>query len=146
MSRSLAPACIFSRIWLRRSMARGALESASVWFWHTRQRSSDSSAIARASRLAAAAARSFSTPCAAAASAKPMRRTISLCTVQRLHHRYDFLFHDLGREHADALVANHTVLVDHVGLGYAVDTVIDSDAPFRIMDRCVIGIAEPLEP
>jgi hypothetical protein len=40
ISSSLRPAAIISRTWRRRSTASVAFESAIVWFWHTRQRSS----------------------------------------------------------------------------------------------------------
>src|ERR1041384_4135766 len=49
-SPSLLPAISCSRIWRRRSTASSAFDSASDWFWHTRQRSSCDSAATRFSR------------------------------------------------------------------------------------------------
>jgi hypothetical protein len=47
---SLRRPWIWPRIWLRRSTASGAFESAIVWFWQTRQRSSSASAFSALDR------------------------------------------------------------------------------------------------
>src|SRR6185503_15798850 len=95
-SRSLAPFESCSRIWLRRSTASGAFDSASVWFWHTRQRNSSARAAVRLSRSLAAQAGEMST--------KSMR---NLPTPKLLHQRHDLLLRVLRRERADVLVADH---------------------------------------
>src|SRR5688572_9073553 len=116
-SRSLAPFASCARISLRRSTASGAWESASVWFWHTRQRSSSASAATRLSR---------SELCA---SALPQNiNNMSSLAIERLHQRLQLALRYLGRERADVLVADHALAVDDVGLGHAVDAVVDRDA------------------
>src|SRR5262249_59558275 len=140
-SRSLLPALSCSRIWLRRSWASAALESASVWFWHTRQRSSCASAVTRRS--------STGSSCPLAWNARATRRKSnkSLATLrQLLDERAQLLLDDLRRERPDALVADDALAVDHVGLGHAVDAVVDGDAPGRVESDDLERIAVPLEP
>src|SRR4051812_13406301 len=131
------PAAICSRIWLRRSTASGAFESASVWFWHTRQRSSCARFITRRSSASSAWA-----------SAAKQRRTAAtlLRTVELLDERLDLLLHHVGGERADLLVADHSLAVDHIGLGHAVDAVVDADAPVRVENDQLIGVAIALQP
>src|SRR5687768_15170113 len=102
---SLFPAASCSRIWLRRSTASGALESASVWFWQTRQRSSLASAPTRLSISGVWAAASPQATHSSNALASP---------IQFLHQRLQFLTRHLGRERPDVLVADHPALVDDV--------------------------------
>src|SRR5262245_8355754 len=139
-SRSLLPALSCSRIWLRRSWASAALESASVWFWHTRQRSSCASAVTRRSRAGSS--------CPVAWKARTRRpSTKSLATFrQLLDERAQLFLRDLRRERPDALVADDALAVDHVGLGYAVHAVVDGDAAGRVESDDLEGIAVPLEP
>src|ERR1051325_7882244 len=140
-SRSLLPALSCSRIWLRRSWASAALESAIVWFWHTRQRSSCASAVTRRSRAGSS--------CPLAWNARTTRRESnkSLATFrQLLDERAQLLLRDLRRERPDALVADDSLAVDHVGLGHAVDAVVDGDAARRVEGDDLEGIAVPLEP
>src|SRR5437868_14491657 len=120
-SRSLAPRSSWSRMVLRRSTASGALESASVWFWHTRQRSSDARSATRFSM----AGSSLPSARAEKASAATQARK-NLLTLELFDERDDLLRHDLGRHGADLLVADHAFLVDHVGLWHAVDAVVDA--------------------
>src|SRR5688572_7031286 len=136
-SRSLAPFCSCSRIWLRRSTASGALESASVWFWHTRQRSSCARAATRLSSAVSSAARAMEQTSSSAA---------SLATAQLLQQRRDLALRHLGADRADVLVADHAALVDDVGLGHAVDAVVDRDAPARVGHRQPVRVAVALEP
>src|SRR5687768_15436745 len=134
---SLLPATICSRIWFRRSTASGALESASVWFWHTRQRSSFASAATRFS---------VSGFCASDG-AKAIQSSSALARLtQLLPERLELLARDLGGERADVLVADHAALVDDVGLGDAVDAVVDRDAPRGVVDRELVRVAVALEP
>src|SRR5512134_2524883 len=129
ISRSLAPAFSCSRIWFLRSTASGALESASVWFWHTRQRSSTASSFTRLSR-------SVSCPDASTGITIIITKSTSLATrPQLLHQRLELLARDLGRERPDVLVADDAALVDHVGLGHAVDAVVDRDPAGGVVDR-----------
>src|ERR1044071_583155 len=140
-SRSLLPALSCSRIWLRRSCASGALESAIVWFWHTRQRSSCASEVTRRSRPGSS--------CPITWKARATRRNSgkSLATLrQLLDQRADLLLDDFRRERPDALVADDALAVDHVGLGHAVHAIVDGDAASRIVDNDLEGIAVPLEP
>src|SRR6185369_7158143 len=140
-SRSLLPALSCSRIWLRRSCASGALESAIVWFWHTRQRSSCASAVTRRSRPGS------SCPIAWKGRATRRRSDKSLATLrQLLDQRAQLLLRDLRREGPDVLVADDAVAVDHVGLGNPVHAVVDGDPAGRVEDRDLEGIAVPLEP
>src|SRR5262245_7607473 len=100
ISCSLAPFLSCSRIWLRRSTASGALESARVWFWHTRQRSSCASAATRFSSAGSSAAK--------AAAAKAIDSAASsLATAQLLEQRRDLVAHHLRADRADVLVADH---------------------------------------
>src|SRR3954463_3251334 len=124
---SLAPPFICSRMLLRRSTASSALESASVWFWQTRQRSSEESVMTR-----------FSMTVSSAAKRETVRidRTAksSLFTAELAHERHDLLRRNLLRDGADALVADHALLVDHIGFGDAVDAVVDADATRAVVD------------
>src|SRR6185436_13020958 len=135
-SRSLAPFESCSRIWLRRSTASGAFDSASVWFWHTRQRSSSASAPTRLSRASAAEI----------APAQKHKMIANLPTAKLLHQRHDLLPRVLRRERADVLVADHALAVDHVGFGHAVDAVVDRDAAIAVVHRELVGVAVAREP
>src|SRR4051812_2035798 len=146
---SLCPWRSFSRISSRRSLARPALESAIVWFWQTRQRSSAESAMTRASSAgsAAAGAASFAPAWASQASAtRATRATSALATLQLLDERQQRLLDDLRRERADALVADHSALVDQVGLGNAVDAVVDPDPALEVVGGRLVRIAHALQP
>src|SRR3954464_9511536 len=97
-SRSVLPALSCSRIWLRRSCASGALESARVWFWHTRQRSSCASAVTRRSRPGS------SCPIAWKGSTRKRTSDKSLATLrQLLDQRANFLLDDFRRQGRHAL-------------------------------------------
>src|SRR5678816_835133 len=140
-SRSLLPALSCSRIWLRRSCASGALESARVWFWHTRQRSSCASEATRRSRPWS------SCPITWKGRAARRKSDRSLATLRKLlDQRAQLLLRDLRRERPDVLVADDAVAVDYVGLGDTVHAVVDRDPACRVVDRDLEGIAVPLEP
>src|SRR3979411_2631681 len=106
-SRSDLPAASCSRIWLRRSMASGAFESASVWFWQTRQRSSCERLVTRRS---SAGARAIAHAGQAMSPHLPPR-------AQLLDEGCQLLLHDVGGERADVLVADHALAIDHIGFG-----------------------------
>src|SRR3954468_17209661 len=144
--RSLAPALSWSRICRRRSSARSALESASVWFWHTRQRSSSASAITRFSSAGSSAAGAASLPLAKRVKLARKTRAKTLFTLELAHQRNDGLLEDLGRQRPDALVADHSALVDHVGLRHAVDAVVDAHLAVGIEERGAGGSAIAREP
>src|ERR1044071_6748687 len=112
-SRSLLPALSCSRIWLRRSCASGALESAMVWFWHTRQRSSCASEVTLRSRPGSSCPITWT-------GKRPTRRKNTAHTLTPLRHplyqRTNLLLEDLRRERPYPLVADDAVPVDHVGL------------------------------
>src|SRR5688500_2122980 len=138
-SRSLLPAASCSRIWLRRSTASGALESAIVWFWHTRQRSSWDTSLTRASRLSGWAAMPTGM--------KRKKRSTTLATAaELLHQRPDLFLRHLGRERPDVLVADHAAAVDDVGFRHPVHAVVDGDAARRVVHRKLVGVAISLEP
>src|SRR3954452_10816985 len=140
-SRSVFPALSCSRIWLRRSCASGALESARVWFWHTRQRSSCASEVTRRSRPGS------SCPSTWKGRATRRKSDKTLATLRQfLDERAQLLLRDLRRERSDVLVADDAVAVDHVGLGHAVHAVVDGDAAGRVEDRDLERIAVALEP
>src|SRR5438132_5461559 len=143
---SLLPCRIFSLTWFLRSSASGAFESASVWFWHTRQRSSAASVMTLCSSAgsAAAGAASFATADEAVAARRTNRRTLS--TAQFFHQWQQLLLEDLRRDRADAFVADDAELVDHVGLGHGVDAVVDRDPAVEVVDRKLVGIAHASEP
>src|ERR1700704_6472341 len=95
-SRSLAPFFSCSRMLLRRSTASSAFESARVWFWHTRQRSSEDKCITRFSR-------SFAS-CPAELNAKASAATQeirNLFTPELFDERHDPLRQDLRGHRAD---------------------------------------------
>src|SRR6266852_2590312 len=121
-SRSDLPAASCSRIWLRRSTASGALDSASVWFWHTRQRSSCARFVTR---------RSSAGSCAKAQASQKMRSPLAT-GVQLPHQWLDLFLHDVRGQRPDVLVADDALAVDHVGFGHAVDSVVDADASVRV--------------
>src|ERR1700730_321250 len=106
ISLSLAPRFICSRMLSRKARARSACESASVWFWHTRQRSSEASAMTRFSRTGS------SSPKTCTEKRIRKRKTTALFTRQLAYQRRYFLRRDLLRHGADALVADHALLVD----------------------------------
>src|SRR5262245_43363407 len=135
-----------SRSWFLRSSASGAFESASVWFWHTRQRSSSASAITRFSSTGSAAAGAASFAVSGAASIAASSTTSALGTVELFDQRQEGVLHYLRSERADLLVADHALLVDHVGLGHAVDAVVDADAAVEVVDRDLVGIAHAFQP
>src|ERR1700694_1362768 len=139
-SRSLAPRASCSRIWLRRSTARPALESASVWFWHTRQRSSVATSITRLSRIGSSAART------ATESPAAMKTANTLFAIEFIHQWNELLFHELARDRADALVADHAALVDDVGFRHAVHAVVDADPAVEVERREPVRVAEALQP
>src|SRR5581483_11998760 len=143
--RSLLPWRTISRISSRRSLASPALESAMVWFWHTRQRSSEESAMTRASSAGSAAAGAASFGQAAGAHASAASSTSSLATLELLHERQDLLLQDLARHGTDALVADDAALVDQVGLGHAVDAVDDSDAALEVERREPVRVAHVMQ-
>src|SRR5258708_6274947 len=145
-SRSLAPRPSCSRMLLRRSTARSALESARVWFWQTRQRSSEEMSITRFSRTGSGAvAVSFENPTGRKKiiARKPGR---SLFMLEIIDERHDLLRHDLGRARSDLLVADDAALVDHVGFGHAVDAVVDAHLAVGVEERGAVRIAVALEP
>src|SRR6266850_4842611 len=135
-SRSDLPAASCSRIWLRRSTASGAFESAIVWFWHTRQRSSWARFVTRRSSAASCA------------EAHAIQRTRShLATgVEFLHQWFHLLLHHVRGERADVLVANDPLAIDDVGLRHAVDAVVDADAAVGVEHDELVGVAVALEP
>src|SRR5439155_16367945 len=135
-SRSDLPAASCSRIWFLRSTASGALESASVWFWHTRQRSSCARSVTR---------RSSAAFCANALAIQAMSSHLAT-GIQLLHQRLDLLLHDVGGERSDVLVADDALAIDDVGLGHAVDAVVDADAPARVEHDEMKRVAVALEP
>src|SRR5262245_35859380 len=134
-----------SRSWFLRSSASGAFDSARVWFWHTRQRSSSASAITRFSSAGSAAAGAASLA-ATGSVASTISRASALCTFELFHQRQQRVLHDFRGEGPDALVADDALLVDQVGLGHAVDAVVDADASFEIEYRDLVGIAHALQP
>src|SRR5918992_2179751 len=138
-SRSLAPFASCSRIWFFRSTASGALESASVWFWHTRQRSSSARALTRFSSSGLCA----QTPPASIAS---MKIALLAEAIQFLHERCKLLLGDFRRERSDVLVADDALAIDDVGLGHAVDAVVDRDLARGVVHRELVGIAVAREP
>src|SRR3954467_14984890 len=111
-SRSDLPASSCAWIWFLRSTASGAFDSAIVWFWHTRQRSSWARAAAR-----------LSMSCAWAIPGRRRSSNRTLATRELLHERHDLVLHHVGGQRADLLEADDALLVDDVGLRHAVDAV-----------------------
>src|SRR5712691_4438095 len=135
-SRSLAPRASCSRIWLRRSTARPAFDSAIDWFWHTRQRSSAARSMTRLS---------------SAASSAPATETASNNANALLESTFiqqggELVAHQLAGDRADALVADHAALVDDVGLRHAVYAVVDADPAVEIEGREPVRVAKALQP
>src|SRR5712691_1289616 len=93
---SLAPCRIFCRTWFLRSSASGAFESAIVWFWHTRQRSSEASVVTLCSSAgsAVAGAASFANAHGAIAARNTNGRILS--TAELLHQGQHLVLDDLG--------------------------------------------------
>src|SRR5678815_5541151 len=143
-SRSVFPSRRSSRMRFLRSIASVACESASVWFWHTRQRSSSASAMTRFSRIGSSATGEAANADSVIEIASKTKA--SLRTLQLLHQRQDALAHDLGSKDADALVADDALAVDDEGFGYAVDAVVHAQAPLSIVQRKRVGVAEAPEP
>ena len=134
------PAAICSRICRRRSCASSALESAIVWFWQTRQRSFSASshrALRRATGSGVATALGH-----AASGQRSTQRAASAAAIDAPHDFCSsrtsgriFFSSASGGERPDLLVADHALLVDHEGLGHAVDAVVDADPPVAVDDR-----------
>src|SRR5467141_1686935 len=143
---SLLPCRIFSLTWFLRSSASGAFESAMVWFWQTRQRSSAASVMTLCSSAGSAAAGAASFAYTHGTVAARIRNASDLSTAELFHQGQQLFLDDLGRERADALVADDAELVDHVGLGHAVDAVVDADLAVEVVDREPVGIAHAFKP
>src|SRR4029453_5179318 len=139
-SRSVFPSRRSSRMRFFRSTASAACESASVWFWHTRQRSSSASAMTRFSRMGSSCEK------ARVAAKASTNETKSLRALQLPDEREDPVAHDLLREDADALVADHALAIDDEGFGHAVYAVVHAQTPFAVVQRKRVGIAEALDP
>src|SRR6266705_537247 len=146
ISESLVPCRIFSLTWFLRSSASGAFESARVWFWQTRQRSSAASVMTLCSSAGSAAAGAASFANAHEAVAIRSRNGKTLSTAEFFHQRQQLFLEDLLRESADAFVADDAELVDHVGLGHAGDAVVDADPAVCVVDRKTVGIAHAFQP
>src|SRR6187401_534016 len=149
ISASLLPWRSMARVSRRRSTARPAFESAIVWFWQTRQRSSAVMRVMRASSAGSAASGSASFAAAAAPSSAAKRTTMTLRSasgIELLQQGLDLRREHIGRDRADVLVADHAVLVDDEGLGHAVDAEVDADAALDVVERRVVRIAEAREP
>src|SRR4051812_34407075 len=130
------PAVSCSRIWLRRSTASGAFESAIVWFWHTRQRSSCARLVTRRSR-----------PASCARAPPSQKRTARLAArIELPHERLHFVAHYVGGERPDVLVADPALGTDAVGLGHAVHAIVDADASVAVEDDELVGVAVALQP
>src|SRR5712664_3651870 len=140
ISLSLAPRSIRSRMLLRRSTARSACESASVWFWHTRQRSSEASAMTRFSKTGS------SLPTTHTEKNNRKRNANALFTRQLAHQRRYLLRRDFLRHGADALVTDHALLVDDVGFRNAIDAIVDADASGAVEHRQDERVAVAREP
>src|SRR6185369_1074685 len=143
---SLCPWRSMARSSLRRSSARPALESAMVWFWQTRQRSSDAMRSMRASITGSAAAGGASLAGNADDSSASRTSRKALAIEEGLHHRLDARLDHLWRERPDVLHADDAALVDEERLGHAVHAEVDADAPVLIEGRDVVRIAELVEP
>src|SRR5882762_8126702 len=143
---SLLPCRIFSLTWFLRSSASGAFESAMVWFWQTRQRSSAASVMTLCSSAGSAAAGAASFAYTHGTVAARIRNASDLSTAELFHQGQQLFLDDLGRERADALVADDAELVDHVGLGHAVDAVVDADLAVEVVDREPVGLANAFKP
>src|SRR5262249_8901940 len=111
--------------------------------WHTRQRSSSASAMTRFSSIGSS---DTGEPEKTEKVVNKEKRKASLRTLQFLHERQDALAHDLRRQDADALVADHASAVDDEGFGHAVDAVVHAEASLAVMQRERVGIAEAPEP
>src|SRR2546427_3359903 len=135
-SRSLAPRASCSRIWLRRSTARPAFDSASDWFWQTRQRSS----------LARSMTRLSSATSSAKATEAEKKNAKALFAIEFIDQRDELFLDQLVGDRADALVADHAALVDDVGLRHAVHAVVDADPAVEIEGRQPVRVAEALQP
>src|SRR3954453_15186637 len=121
-SRSDLPALSCSRIWFLRSTASGAFDSAMVWFWHTRQRISCARPATRPSSAGSWAS--------AQPTQKRMRRLAA--RIELPHERLHYVLHHVRGDRPDVLVADDALAIDHIGLGHAIDAVVDADAPVRI--------------
>src|SRR5947199_7582225 len=154
ISRSLLPSRSMLRTSLRRSSARPAFESASVWFWHTRQRSSTVMRCMRASISGSAAAGAASLAWAAMQSSSAHAHTVhgrgsagpTRSSIELFHEGLDARLDDLGRQRPDVLHADHAALVDDEGLGHAVHAEVDADPAVAVERRHVVRVAELAEP
>src|SRR5262249_33747 len=72
-------------------------------------------------------------------------RATALGTIELFDERQQGVLHDLRGEGADALVADHALLVDQVGLGNAVDAVVDADQAVEVEDRDFVRVAPALQ-
>src|SRR6188508_2150733 len=149
ISASLLPWRSMARVSRRRSTARPAFESAIVWFWQTRQRSSAVMRVMRASSAGSAASGSASFAPASAAESASSSATIALQSesgIELLQQRLDLVRQHVGRQRADVLQADDAVLVDDEGLGHAVDAEVDADPALDVVERGVVRIAEAGQP
>src|SRR5690606_19116735 len=131
---------------LRMSSASSAFESASVWFWHTRQRSSEASAITRLSRLSSLASAHALPEINRSGRSSERTSAADLLTLQLADEGYYALVHDLRRHGADLLVADDALLVDHVRFRHSVDAVVEADGALHVVERGGEGIAVLCKP
>src|SRR3954471_3230318 len=130
-SRSLAPRESWSRMVLRKSTASSAFESASVWFWHTRQRSSSATSRTLFSRIGSSAAYRVE-------NASNSEKKTALLTLQLRDERQHLALQDLGRDRADLLEADDAALVDDVGFRHTVDAVVDADLAIGVEEGSLV--------
>src|SRR5688500_3118201 len=138
------PCSSFSRTCPRRSTASGAFETAIVWFWHTRQRSSCETSITRLSSSLVGGASPANAPQPSAA--KTARRKTLRIALELCQERQDLALEHLRGHRTDLLVADYAALIDHVGFGHAVDAVVDPHGAFHVVGRRLVRIAVALEP
>src|SRR5664279_1819381 len=128
-----------------------------VWFWQTRQRSSEVMRVIRASSAGSAASGTASLATQVDASrasvaAASRRRTVGwpkmsgIGFLEALEQRLDLGRQHLGRQRADVLHADDAVLVDDEGFRDTIHAEVDTDAAFVVEQRRVVRIAEIGEP
>ncbi len=138
---------ICSLIWLRRSTASSAFDSAIDWFWQTRQRSCADRSTSRFCATGSSIVGSVDASAISGMQPTSMARDrVFSCLPQFLEQRQHLLLPDLFGDRADLLEADHAVLVDDECLRHAIDAIVDADAAIDVPDRQIVRITPLREP
>src|SRR3990167_1745500 len=142
---SESPRRSISRTWFFRSIARPALESAMVWFWQTRHRSSAVIRTIRASSSGSAAAGAASWAATTPAASANTRAMIHLA-IELPHQRFNLVPDHLGCQRPNVFETDHALAVHHEGFWHAINAPVDPDPAVLVEQRDGVRVAVARQP